>query len=266
MLWQLKEQKVQTGNTAVDCISFGTGARPLVMIQGLNTRGIKGAGAGLAWMYRLFARDFRVYLFDRRPDVREGITIRDLAGDVACAMDALGIQNADVLGVSQGGMIAQYLAIERPDLVRRLVLAVTLYRPNAAVTEAITKWIQLANAGSMRELVTDMAQRMYSDRYLRIYRPLLPLLTLVQTPKDVPRFTALAASCLTCDTWEQLEEIRCPVMVIGGKQDKLVTAEASVEMAQKLGCSLYLYEVLGHAAYEEAAKDFNRRVYDFFIS
>ena len=266
MLWQLKEQKVQTGDTAVDCISFGRGARPLVMIQGLNTRGVKGASAGLAWMYRLFARDFRVYLFDRRPDVREGITIRDMAEDVACAMDALGIQNADVLGVSQGGMIAQYLAIERPDLVRRLVLAVTLYRPNAAVTEAITKWIQLANAGSMRELVTDMAQRMYSDRYLRIYKPLLPLLTLVQTPGDVPRFTALAASCLTCDTWEQLEEIRCPVMVSGGKQDKLVTAEASVEMAQKLGCSLYLYEVLGHAAYEEAAKDFNRRVYDFFIS
>lgn len=266
MLWQLKEQKVQTGDTAVDCISFGRGARPLVMIQGLNTRGVKGAGAGLAWMYRLIARDFRVYLFDRRPDVCEGITIRDLAGDVACAMDALGIQNADVLGVSQGGMIAQYLAIERPDLVRRLVLAVTLCRPNAAVTEAITKWIQLANEGKMKALVTDMAQRMYSDRYLRIYKPLLPLLTLVQTPKDVPRFTALAASCLTCDTWEQLEDIRCPVMVIGGKQDKLVTAEASVEMAQKLGCSLYLYEVLGHAAYEEAAKDFNRRVYDFFIS
>lgn len=266
MLWKLQEQKVAIGDTAVDCIAFGKGTRPLVMIQGLNTRGIKGAGAGLAWMYRLFARDFRVYLFDRRPDVQEGVTIRELAKDVACAMDALGLQNADILGVSQGGMIAQYLAVERPDLVHRLVLAFSLCRPNAAVTEAITGWTRLANEGKMQALTADMAQRMYSDRYLRICRPLLPLLALVQAPKDVPRFTALAAACLTCDTTEQLPAIRCPVLVIGGKQDKLVTGEASEELAQTLGCGLYLYETLGHAAYEEAAKDFNRRVYDFFIN
>ena len=34
------------------------------------------------------------------------------------------------------------------------------------------------------------------------------------------------------------------------------------ELANKLGCELYMYEQLGHALYEEA-KDFNRRVYDF---
>ena len=249
-------------------VAFGHGKRNLIVLPGLSDglATVNGKALLLAKPYTMFFDDFTVYMFSRRNSLPIGYSIEQMARDQFEALDKLGIENTAVLGVSQGGMIAQYLAIERPDLVRRLVLAVTLYRPNAAVTEAITKWIQLANAGSMRELVTDMAQRMYSDRYLRIYKPLLPLLTLVQTPGDVPRFTALAASCLTCDTWEQLEEIRCPVMVIGGKQDKLVTAEASVEMAQKLGCSLYLYEVLGHAAYEEAAKDFNRRVYDFFIS
>lgn len=53
------------------------------------------------------------------------------------------------------------------------------------------------------------------------------------------------------------------MLVIGGRQDRIVTGEASEEIAGRLGCALYMYEALGHAAYEEAA-DFNRRVLDFF--
>ena len=90
----------------------------------------------------------------------------------------------------------------------------------------------------------------------------MPLLTLLQKPKDVERFLALAKACLTCEAYEELDKIKCPVLVIGGRQDKVVTGEASVEIAEKLGCELYMYEDLGHAAYEEA-KDFNRRVYEF---
>ncbi|MBQ1930537.1 MAG: alpha/beta hydrolase, partial [Lachnospiraceae bacterium] len=82
---------------------------------------------------------------------------------------------------------------------------------------------------------------------------------------DVPRFLTLTRACLTCDTYEQLDKIQFPVLVIGGGQDLLVTGEASVEMAEKLGCQIYMYEDLGHAAYEEA-KDFNQRVLEFFRS
>ena len=57
-------------------------------------------------------------------------------------------------------------------------------------------------------------------------------------------------------------KIKCPVFVIGGRQDKVVGGAASEEIADKLGCPIYMYEELGHAAYEEA-KDFNKRVYDF---
>ena len=65
------------------------------------------------------------------------VTVRDLAADIAKAMDALGIGKADVFGVSQGGMIAQYLAIDRPDKVGKLVLAVTLSRNNATVQNVV---------------------------------------------------------------------------------------------------------------------------------
>ena len=264
MMYNAKELKLNIQDMQFDYMTFGTGTKPLVMIQGLNTRGIKGAALSLAYMYRIFAKEYKVYLFDRRPAVQEGITVRDMAADIAMAMDKLGITNADVFGVSQGGMIAQYLAIDRPDLVAKLVLAVTLSQNNDTVTHVVNSWIEMAERGAMKELVADMAEKMYSDAYVKRYRPFMPLLTILQKPKDVRRFVILAKACLTCNAYEALEKIKCPVFVLGGRQDKVVTGSASEEIAEKLGCRIHMYDRLGHAAYEEA-KDFNQTVYDFLV-
>ena len=262
MFFNVKEDKLRVSNTEIDYITFGTGKKNLIMIQGLNTSGIKGAGLGLAFMYRIFAKEYKVYLFDRRTDLWEEITVRDFAKDIALAMDELHVKNADILGVSQGGMIAQYLAIDRPDLVRKLVLAVTLSKNNETVKNVLNNWIEMIQQGDMKNLVTDMAIKMYSAEYIKRYKPFLPLLTIMQKPKDVNRFIQLAKSCLTCNAYEELDKITCPVFVIGGGLDQVVGGAASKEIADKLKCEMYLYENLGHAAYEEA-KDFNQKVLEF---
>ena len=263
MLYNAKEQTLTMKNIQMDYITFGNGTKPLLMIQGLNTRDIKGSATMLSMMYRIFAKEYKVYLFDRRKNLPENVTVRELAVDIALAMDTLGIKNADVFGVSQGGMIAQYLAIERPDLVNKLVLAVTLSKNNDTVENVIADWIRMTEQEDWKALVNDMAVKMYSDAYMKKYKMMMLLLTAVQKPKDVKRFLTLAKACLTCDTYEELDKIKCPVLVIGGAKDKIVTGQASEEIAEKLGCKLHMYDKLGHAAYEEA-KDFNRRVYDFF--
>ena len=94
MIYHAKELKLNLHDMEFDYITFGCGTKPLVMIQGLNTRGIQGAAMSLAYMYRIFAKDYKVYLFDRRPVVHEGITVRDMALDIAAAMDALNLKNA----------------------------------------------------------------------------------------------------------------------------------------------------------------------------
>ena len=264
-MYHAKNLKINIEGMEFDYIRFGNGTKPLIMIQGLNARGIKNQALPLAYMYRLFARDYKVYLFDRRPIIDEEITLKDFALDIAKAMDLLGIKNADVLGVSQGGMIAQYLAIHRPDLIRKLVLAFTLSRNNDTVKKVIHRWIDLVEANDMKSLVIDMAEKMYSYRYIKRYRLFMPLLTILQKPKDIKRFVLQAKTCLTCDTYEQLENIKCPILVIGGGKDQIVTDIASEEMAIKLNCQLHMYEDLGHGAYEEA-KDFNQIVYQFFIN
>ena len=262
-MYNSKELKLSVNGMELDYITFGKGDKPLIMIQGLNTRGIKGASSSLAFMYRIFAKEYKVYLFDRRPYVEEGFSVEDIANDIASAMDELRIEDAYVLGVSEGGMVAQYLAINRPELVKKIALAVTLSRNNDTIIEVINSWTKMAEEGRMKEFITDMAKKMYSDKYLRRYRLFMPLLTVMQRPKDIRRFVILAKSCLTCNTYEKLNLIKCPALVIGAKGDKITDGAASLEIAEKLGCRIHMYDDLGHAAYEEA-KDFNRIVYDFF--
>ena len=262
MFYNAKELTLKLQDMEMDYITFGSGTKSLIIIQGLSTRSIKGMAIPLAFMYQIFAKDYKVYLFDRRKVVEEGITVRDFAADIAKAMDVLGIINANVFGVSQGGMIAQYLAIDRPELVHKLVLAVTISRNNDTVKAVVANWIDLTEKGEFKALVADMAVKMYSEAYRKRYQLFMPLLVVFQKPKDKKRFITLAQACLTCNTYEELDKIQCPVLVMGGKEDKIVTGKASEEMAEKLGCQIYMYEKMGHAIYEEA-KDFNQKVYDF---
>ena len=262
MLYNAKNCRLETGGDQIDYAVFGRGSKALVIIPGLSLRDVKGSAVPLAMMYRCFANDYTVYVFDRKRSIPDGYTVCDIAHDVARAMEALGIEQADVFGVSQGGMVAQYLALEHPELVGRLVLGVTLSRNNPTVEAVIGKWLASLRQGDISPVVRDMTELMYSDAYVRRYRLLIPLLAKFSRPKDMKRFERLTAACLTCNTYERLTELKCPVLVLGGSKDKIVSGEASEEIAEKLGCEIHMYEALGHAAYEEAA-DFNTRIIEF---
>lgn len=186
-----------------------------------------------------------------------------MAEDLASALKTLGIAQAKVLGVSQGGMIAQYLAIDHPSFVDRLVLAVTLSRQNPTVQNAVAGWLEFARQGDYKSLMIDIAEKSYSETYLRKYRRLYPVLCKIGRPKDFRRFIIQADACAGHNAYALLNRISCKTLVIGGSCDKIVSAAASVELAGQIKYSeLYLYEGLGHAAYEEAP-DFNSRVMQF---
>jgi pimeloyl-ACP methyl ester carboxylesterase len=75
------------------------------------------------------ARTRHVIIFDNRGVGRSGGVTPDsvaaMAQDAAAFLDAKGLQQVDLLGFSLGGFIAQWLAVARPRLVRRLILAGT---------------------------------------------------------------------------------------------------------------------------------------------
>ena len=262
VFWNLKESSVAVGESRMDYVAFGKGEKPLVIIPGLTLRDVKGAGVGLALMYRIFAKDHRVYVLDKKADIAESCTVGDLARDVAEAMQALGIENAHIFGASLGGMIAIELAIGYPELVDKLVLGVSASRTNETMISVVSHWIELASVHDFGGIVKDMLSVMYSKKYFRKYGWLFPILARLAVPKNEERFIRLAKSCLTCDSYDSLDAIKVPTLVLGGADDKIVTAEASTEIADKLGCEIYMYDGLGHSAYEEAA-DFNKRIHNF---
>ena len=92
---------------------------------------------------------------------------------------------------------------------------------------------------------------------------MLNIISKIGSPKNFDRFITFSKACTTHNAYEELEKITCPTLVIGGKQDKIVTYRASEEIVSKIpSAKLKTYEEYGHALYEEA-KDFNNVVYEF---
>ncbi len=248
-----------------DYIRFGSGPKTLVMIPGVGDglKTVRGMALPFAFLYRSLAKDFTVYVFSRRRALSPGMTTREMAEDLNRAMDALGLASAALVGVSQGGMISQWLAVDHPEKVAKLVLAVTLCRPNAVVRDVVARWIGMADRGDYRGLLLDTAERSYSEKRLKRARLEARMLGSIGRPKSFERFRIQAASCAAHDAYDALERIACPTLVIGGKEDKIVTKQASVDIAGRIpDCKLFLYDGLGHGLYEEAP-DFLARVAAF---
>ena len=153
----------------MDYVRFGSGARTLVMLPGVGDglKTVRGMALPFGLLYRALAKDFTVYVFSRRRALPQHFTTREMAEDCSAAMAALQLSDAAVVGVSQGGMIAQWLAIDHPDKVGKLVLTVTLSRPNDTVRDVIARWTDMAGRGDYRGIMLDTAERSYSAKRLR---------------------------------------------------------------------------------------------------
>jgi len=265
MLYNAKNGTLKIDGTTMDYICFGTGERILVMLPGLGDglRSMKGTALPMAFMYREFARDFTVYAFSRKNGLPEGYTTRDMARDQAEAMEQLGIGCADIFGVSMGGMIAQHFAINYPEKINRLILTVTSSKPNPILIESIDEWVSCAKRDDHTELMDSNVRRIYSEGYYRKNKWMVPIMGKLTKPKSYDRFFVQADACRTHDSYESLNQIKVPTLVIGGEKDLSLGGNASREIAAKIpGAELRMYEQWGHGLYEEA-KDFNQVVLEF---
>ena len=265
MLYNAKNGNVKIGNTDMDYISFGTGSQCLIMVPGLGDglKTVKGTSAVIAMMYRHFADRYKVYVFSRKNGLESGYSTREMAADYKTAMENLGIKQADIIGISQGGMIAQYIAVDYPSLVRKFVLAVTLSRQNETVQKVIGSWLKMAELNDYRSIFIDTAEKSYTEKRLKKYRFFYPLLSKIGKPKDFSRFIIQANACISHNAYDEIEKIKCPTLVVGVDDDKVVGIGTSEEIAEKIeNSTLIIYEGFGHGVYEEA-KDFNQRVLEF---
>jgi pimeloyl-ACP methyl ester carboxylesterase len=267
MFYNAKESNVVVNGSTMDYVFFGRGQKPLVILPGLSDglKTVKGQAKVLALYYKEFAQKYKVYIFSRKNDLKAGYTIRDMAEDQKLAMEKLGIESAYVMGLSQGGMISQYLAIDFPELVEKLVIVVSVSRQNETVQNNVRRWIEMAKSSNYKALIIDTMENTFTPKLLKKYRPIYPIISRIGKPKNFDRFLIQANACLNHNAYHELERITCPTLVIGGDSDKVVGKNASEDIASKIsGSKLIVYKGFGHGLYEET-NDFNRRVMDFLI-
>lgn len=248
----------------VNYISFGSGEKKFVIIPGLSIHGVTGLAEQIAEAYQEFAEDYTVYVLDRPRELKPGMTIRELAEAAASTMQQLDIEDAYLFGASQGGMIAQYIAIDHPELVRKMILGSTLCRANKTFAQEAKEWMRLAESRNEAQLVKKFVEDVYSEKTLAAYRDVLISANASISEAEYDRFLILARSCQTFDCRKELHRIQCPVLVLGSEGDKVVTAKGSKEISEALNCEIYLYDSsYGHAVYDEAA-DYKQRCRAFF--
>lgn len=262
MFYNAKNKVLSFDNKTIDYIEFGKGNKNLIFIPGVGDgfKTVKGLALPFAFMYRKFAKDYKVYVFSRAREINKGYLINDMADDLAKSMELLNIKSANIIGVSQGGMIAMNLAINNPELVNKLVLVVTSSRPSEIMKASLNKWINDAKNDNYEELMLDNAKRSYTGKYLEKSLKNYKLLIKFSKPKSYERFIIQSQSCLSFDVYNDLNKIKNKTYIIGARKDEVLGVDASIELHEKIENSeLYIYEEYSHGVYEQA-KDFNDRI------
>ncbi|XVV17262.1 alpha/beta fold hydrolase [Actinoplanes sp. CA-131856] len=218
----------------------------------------------------LAARGFHVILFDNRdaglstsfdelgaptiPPVKAPYLLADMAADTAALLKALGVEKAHVVGASMGGMIAQQLTIDHPELVASLCsimsttgdrkvgrstpeAAAALARPPATTRDEI-----IAGAAATSRVIGSPAypagdewlQQRAAAKFDRSFNP-------VGTQRQ---YAAIIASP---DRTPGLRQITAPTLVIHGAADPLIDVSGGRATAAAVpGAELLVIEGMGH--------------------
>jgi len=187
-------------------------------------------------------------------------------------MDHLGIQKAHILGVSMGGYIAQELAINHPERVRKLVLGCT-YACQDEIGGHTSEYyrsmglLEGCPADDLRK--TPIAKVLSAEFPLgfnsKLYRictfPIMGIYArLMATPGAAAQFQAIVGH----DTLERLQMIQAPTLIITGTGDRIIKP-ASSEVLAKMIPNTRLIKIEGgpHAVFVGMRKRFNKEVLDF---
>lgn len=243
---------------------------PLILIMGLGADGSVWEDHAQA-----YEKHFRCILMDNRgaglSDKPDGpYTTEMMADDTAGLMDALGIENARVAGISMGGAIAQSLALRHPQKVRSMVLVSTWARCDTyakVVFENFKKMRAVADPGDFMELLqlwifaADHTEANHAD--------------LIQGQQDareaenpMPQhaFDAQCDACITHDTLDELDKIDVPTLITIGTADIFTPYAFSEAIHNGIqGSEMFVLERVGHAHHWEKLDAFNSKTTQFLL-
>ena len=174
-------------------------------------------------------------------------TTSQLARDALAVLDEAEVERAHVLGISLGGMIAQELALEAPERVRKLVLCSTTAGGPAALPMPRADGRADGAGFATRSAGAHAAVR----RERALARSAAELVDEIVAYRRQParrrRLVRAGVAGAAHDAMDRLGEIRVPTLVIQGTADNVVDARNAQLLAERIrGARLELFEGVGH--------------------
>ena len=253
-----------TVGNGLPAVRMGFGNEALVMFPALSDSlgDVRGALGYLARHYRAYANRYEFWIVGRRPDLPTGFSTRDMAADYAEAMRKEIGGAAHVMGISTGGMAAQHLAHEWPDLVESLVLCAAPARAGGEAREILSRWHRMGAATAWRDYYRDSALASFTGWQRSLYAAVFGWLG--REPEYPGDFLISIDAMLDHDGEEALRALETPALVTGGTEDPVFPPYLMQDTADMIpGAALNLYEGGGHGALDQYRKAFEPLLLDF---
>jgi 3-oxoadipate enol-lactonase len=185
--------------------------------------------------------------------------LADLGQDILTVADAAGLDDFDLCGVSVGGLISLWLAVNAPGRVVTLVASNTAARVGTAEKweERIAAVAEGGLAGILPTVVPGFVTQDFPARHPETYRSIETTFAAV----DPVGYTGCCAALRDADLTDVVAAIACPTLVVAGDQDRS-TSPADAEFLHDRIASSRLEVIRGaaHLASLDQPEAFNRAV------
>ena len=257
---------VEVDDIKMNYFKFGSGHKNLIIIPGVSVRSVMEFKDAIINQYKIFQNDFSIYVFDRRLNILSDYSIDQMSEDMIKVLERLELNDLYVIGVSQGGMIAEGIAIKRPDLVNKLVIGSSTISVDDNAYIVFNEWSNLAKEYDRENLAKSFMNYVYSEEYVNKYKDAILDMARTYTNEELDKFVIMVKSMFIYDASDLISNISAKTLIVCSKGDKIFDYNNSIRLNDRIyGSIIHIYDGYSHAVYDEAP-DFNKKVYEFFMN